>query len=164
MSEALVKKFATDEVEKIEYLYGRWQDEKEYEDFQEYIDFFKRLLEKYPGIKFLRATKSPFVFHVAIGAERWAVGVKSKGNYLSTWYQSESITAQAPIPTRNLKPTPNLKEKWLDICYEMFPGNYLFLYKDGISTSKLFQDIHDQFPKQAFQVDQITGIVYPYPS
>jgi hypothetical protein len=54
MTEAETKRLA----EFLAYLYGRWQDEKEYEDF---ADYKKALLGKLPaGSTVDRFTKSPF--------------------------------------------------------------------------------------------------------
>tara|TARA_R100000656_G_scaffold17475_1_gene16356 strand:- start:156 stop:476 length:321 start_codon:yes stop_codon:yes gene_type:complete len=44
------------------YLYDRWQDEKEYEDFADYIEQVKNLIEGF-GLVFIKMTKG---FKVAI--------------------------------------------------------------------------------------------------
>jgi len=44
----------------IAYLYERWNDEREYEDFASYADALRAAT--IDGFKFLRATKRPFGF------------------------------------------------------------------------------------------------------
>ncbi len=47
----------------IDYLESRWQDEHEYEDWNEYIQFLK---DKIPdGFTFIKATKKPFGCHTS---------------------------------------------------------------------------------------------------
>ena len=46
----------------ISYLYGRWQDEKEYEDFGDYA----KAIQIEVGSIFVKATKRPFGFIVDI--------------------------------------------------------------------------------------------------
>lgn len=44
-------------------LYGRWQDEKEYEDFADYAENMKvHLANVVPDLEFVKATKRPFGF------------------------------------------------------------------------------------------------------
>lgn len=48
-------------VDRLGYLWGRWQDEKEYEDFAAYSEQLKKLLaEAAPSLVFIKATKRPF--------------------------------------------------------------------------------------------------------
>ena len=49
-------------ISQLIYLYGRWLDEREYEDFNEYIDFMKSNFEKLniTDSKFIKAGKHPF--------------------------------------------------------------------------------------------------------
>ncbi|RLI48952.1 MAG: hypothetical protein DRP09_21050 [Candidatus Thorarchaeota archaeon] len=45
------------------YLYCRWQDEKEYEDWQDYVDIMKKDLKEKAGVSnvfFVKASKRPF--------------------------------------------------------------------------------------------------------
>lgn len=44
--------------ERLGYLYGRWQDEKQYEDFADYVASMKTCLPK--DAVFLTMTKRPF--------------------------------------------------------------------------------------------------------
>jgi len=59
------KQLAHEVFEKMEsditYLYCRWQDEKEYEDFGDYTKRIKKSVEEF-GVKFIKATKRPFGF------------------------------------------------------------------------------------------------------
>jgi len=56
------------------YLYDRWQDEKEYEDFKEYADVMKKKV----GDAFVRATKRPFGFVMKAEGGEVQVYVNSK--------------------------------------------------------------------------------------
>ena len=49
--------------ERMEYLYDRWQDEKEYEDWNEYQMAMKGMF----GDLFVRAMKRPFCAVIRIG-------------------------------------------------------------------------------------------------
>ena len=42
---------------RLMYLWERWQDEKEYEDFGEYITRAKELIESHRGFTFVKMTK-----------------------------------------------------------------------------------------------------------
>lgn len=42
------------------YLWGRWQDEKEYEDFANYILPIKKIAEQHAGVAIVKMTKRPF--------------------------------------------------------------------------------------------------------
>jgi len=59
-SDKTVRKYYKDQQEKLGYLYDRWQDEKQYEDFGDYAKFMERSFDGYPGLKFVKATKRPF--------------------------------------------------------------------------------------------------------
>ncbi len=50
--------------DKLDYLYRRWGDEKEYEDFKDYEMVMRRLVQS--PIKFIKATKRPFGFTVLV--------------------------------------------------------------------------------------------------
>lgn len=54
-------------------LWGRWQDEKEYEDIN---DYGKVIAEKFPeGWTLLKSNKRPFGVTVKIEAEEWKISV-----------------------------------------------------------------------------------------
>ena len=46
-------------VDRVGYLYDRWQDEREYEDFAEYKKFARKEVEKH-GATYKELRKSPF--------------------------------------------------------------------------------------------------------
>lgn len=61
----IINKFFYGIQELMEYLHGRWCDEYEYEDINDYgIPIIKKLPEE---IKFLKMTKRPFGFRFVIG-------------------------------------------------------------------------------------------------
>ena len=47
------------------YLYDRWQNEKEYEDFADYIEHAKDFIEEF-GLTFIKMTKSHILLFVFI--------------------------------------------------------------------------------------------------
>ena len=56
-------------IDHLVYLWGRWQDEKEYEDFEDYKKSASKSLPK--GMDFVRMTKRPFAVTFAYkGADR----------------------------------------------------------------------------------------------
>lgn len=67
----------------LEYAYIRWQDEKDYEDINDYsVMFESKVVEQ--GGKFLKMTKRPFGFKAEIGnltfqyyCNSKAIGVKA---------------------------------------------------------------------------------------
>ena len=64
----------------MEMLYCRWQDEKEYEDFQDYIDHLKKIFEtmkketKTRNAVFVQMQKRPF--QIIFDFEGWTVSFK----------------------------------------------------------------------------------------
>lgn len=48
--------------DRLGYLWSRWQDEKEYENFGDYEAEMKKLASAHPEIEFIRAGKRPFGF------------------------------------------------------------------------------------------------------
>lgn len=58
-------------------LWARWQDEKEYEDINEYG---ARIAKEFPeGWKLLKSTKRPFGVHVEIDGLKWEISVTATG-------------------------------------------------------------------------------------
>ena len=55
------------------YLYGRWQDESQYEDFHEYISYIKKRLPK--GATKMTFTKRPFEMKFWVGTKKFGVRV-----------------------------------------------------------------------------------------
>lgn len=66
----------------IFYLYERWQDEKEYEDFQDYIDVMK---ERIPEV--LTGTKHQFGFIIKCDDGEIFVGVEKTKKELQMYVQ-----------------------------------------------------------------------------
>lgn len=62
------------------YLWERWQDEKEYEDFADYQNVMKSAVEQEGG-KFLKMTKRPW--YVEFELQGVVKYMQKKGNYLS---------------------------------------------------------------------------------
>jgi hypothetical protein len=60
------------------YLYGRWLDEREYEEFDGYADAMRSALTKadHP-VSFVRATRRPFGFLFDFAGRAWQLSVTS---------------------------------------------------------------------------------------
>lgn len=57
-------------------LWARWQDEKEYEDINEYG---ARIAKQFPeGWKLLKSNKRPFGITVQIEAEEWKISITGR--------------------------------------------------------------------------------------
>ncbi len=48
--------------DRLEYLYARWQDEREYEDINDYGTAISPRLERHGGVTFKKMQKRPFGF------------------------------------------------------------------------------------------------------
>lgn len=61
-AEAIEKELApvVDRINRLEYLYERWQDEKEYEDWGEYEKVMMKMVEDLPNIVYNRSWQKPF--------------------------------------------------------------------------------------------------------
>lgn len=71
----------TNAVRKFESLYYRWQDEKQYEDFNEYVN---AMMESMPnGATLIKGTKRPFGVSFKYGGSQVQVFLKlvDKGKY-----------------------------------------------------------------------------------
>ena len=64
-------------IDKITYLYCRWQDEKDYEDFDDYVKEARKSVEKANG-NFVKMTKRPFGVTISIGQVRVLISVTSR--------------------------------------------------------------------------------------
>jgi len=53
----------SDTMDTLGYSWGRWQDEREYEDIKDYAQLFTKAIEK-SGFQFVKMTKRPFGFIV----------------------------------------------------------------------------------------------------
>lgn len=56
------KSFIEKHGDRLWYLYNRWLDEREYEDFKDYEAELKKLAETAPEIEFKKGVKRPFGF------------------------------------------------------------------------------------------------------
>lgn len=67
-------------------LYCRWQDERDYEDIEEYGKVIGSVMEKeFPtyGIKVTKASKRPFGVKIEMGGYNFHIFLKFRGNYMS---------------------------------------------------------------------------------
>ena len=73
------------------YLYGRWQDERAYEDFAQYVTVAKNALASANSAAvFEKMTKCPFAVTFTIGQDRVVVGVGSEKYYYKV-YQNAAV-------------------------------------------------------------------------
>lgn len=63
------------------YLYGRWQDEKEYEDFNDYIKAMMNFMPN--GATLVKGTKRPFGVVINYGGATIHIALKLSGRYCS---------------------------------------------------------------------------------
>lgn len=68
-------------VSKFEYLYYRWQDEKQYEDFNEYVNVMMKFMPI--GATLIKGTKRPFGVNFKYGGDTIHIYIKfeSGGRY-----------------------------------------------------------------------------------
>lgn len=72
----VVGEFVNKNVQLIGNLWGRWQDEKEYEDINEYG---ARIAKEFPeGWKLVKTNKRPFGVVIAIGEEHHQIAATSR--------------------------------------------------------------------------------------
>ena len=71
-----------DWIESLGYLYDRWQDEKEYEDFDNYVDVMKSYVTQ--DIEFVSASKRPFgfKFREKVSGDNYIISVNSTSGSL----------------------------------------------------------------------------------
>lgn len=70
------EEFKRDTAMYVNNLYNRWQDEKEYEDFEDYKHAFRQVLR--PEMKFAGATKNPFRFRFCYAGQKFTYTVNRK--------------------------------------------------------------------------------------
>lgn len=70
--------FLNDITETMSSLYSRWQDEKEYEDINDYQLPLKTLLEKH-GVIITQMLKRPFGFKMTMDGKKWQVKSVCRG-------------------------------------------------------------------------------------
>jgi hypothetical protein len=74
--QATVEAFVTAKQSLLGNLWARWQDEKEYEDINEYG---MRIAKDFPeGWKLIKSSKRPFGVVVQIEAEHWQISVTGR--------------------------------------------------------------------------------------
>lgn len=67
-------------------LYGRWRDESDYEDINEYGECITKVIKKqFPqyGVTLVSSTKKPFGVKVNIDERKFHIYVKKKGYYIA---------------------------------------------------------------------------------
>ncbi len=71
---ASVKAFFDEQKEFIGYLYDRWQDERDYEDIEEYAAALRKRAEKH-GLKVVKAYRRPFGFTIKTNTDSYRIKV-----------------------------------------------------------------------------------------
>ena len=68
------------------YLYGRWQDERLYEDFANYVNVAKNALASANGAAvFGKMTKRPFAVTFTLGNDKIVIGLGSEKYYYNVY-------------------------------------------------------------------------------
>lgn len=67
----------------VSYLAGRWRDEHEHENIEEYKIPLIKAADKHTGVEVLRMMKRPFGFVFRTGSVEWVVKVKARQMTLS---------------------------------------------------------------------------------
>jgi hypothetical protein len=65
-------------------LYDRWQDEKEYEEFDDYIENAKHFIEKFNGLEFIKMSKN---FKVIVKHKDTLVEIKITRTHIDVSYK-----------------------------------------------------------------------------
>lgn len=96
---ALANKFFEDSQNLVGNLYGRWQDEKEYEDINDYGKPVQKALEKIGG-KLVSMHKKPFGFTYELGGYQYRVKYTAKEYSFGRVDQMKAAAKaqQAPAP------------------------------------------------------------------
>jgi uncharacterized phage protein gp47/JayE len=83
-SEAQIANSAAKQLqERLCYLYGRWQDEKEYEDWADYEKAMRDAAARVDGIKVIKISKRPFGFQFSVNEKGvFQIGVTARSYYL----------------------------------------------------------------------------------
>lgn len=77
VKETMAKVMTDEQWKGLDYLYARWMDEKEYEDFNEYAKQMKLLVKDTPAI-FIKASKRPFGFTILVQGKTIQVFARAK--------------------------------------------------------------------------------------
>ena len=64
----------------LAYLWSRWQDEKEYEDINDYAKPLQSLADA-AGVTIVKMTKRPFGCVIAVEEKQFTVTIKGNGAY-----------------------------------------------------------------------------------
>ena len=68
-------------IRKFDYLYWRWQDEKQYEDFNDYVEAMMKFMPS--GATLVKGSKRPFGVTIKYGGQKVQISLKHRGNYCS---------------------------------------------------------------------------------
>ena len=68
-------------IEHFDYLYYRWQDEKQYEDFNDYVKSMMTVMPE--GATLIKGSKRPFGVTINYGGQKVEITIKHKGGYCS---------------------------------------------------------------------------------
>ena len=71
----------TKNIEHFNYLYDRWQDEKQYEDFNDYIKSMMTVMPE--GATLVKGSKRPFGVTINYGGQKVEIALKHRGRYCS---------------------------------------------------------------------------------
>jgi len=58
-------------------LYGRWLDEKDYEDINDYLPVVVKTADEF-GVSIVKMTKRPFGFHFSVDGRTFAMTVNTR--------------------------------------------------------------------------------------
>ena len=68
-------------IEHFNNLYYRWQDEKQYEDFNDYVKSMMRVMPE--GATLIKGSKRPFGVTFNYGGQKIEIALKHKSGYCS---------------------------------------------------------------------------------
>ena len=68
-------------IKQFDYLYWRWQDEKQYEDFNDYVESMMKYMPS--GATLVKGSKRPFGVTINYGGQKVQISLKHRGNYCS---------------------------------------------------------------------------------
>jgi len=81
--------------DQLGYGYGRWQDEKEYEDIKDYAVLYAKPAEKL-GWKITKMTARPYGFHAVHSKEKLELEVSIGGDNSLSWRARPLRSAGVP--------------------------------------------------------------------
>ena len=68
-------------IRQFDYLYWRWQDEKQYEDFNDYVGAMMKYMPS--GATLVKGSKRPFGVTINYGGQKVQISLKHRGDYCS---------------------------------------------------------------------------------